>query len=111
MAILHDISAIDYFNISSTFHFLLDFFKGLDVNDWRDQKQKMHLESANRDELKKRVADMKAFLRKQDVQVAEFYEALVRRLIEKVAVYEGRFVVTFRSGVEVEEELDMLHLY
>jgi site-specific DNA recombinase len=45
--------------------------------------------------------DMKAFLRKQDAAVAEFDEALVRRLIEKVMVYEERFVVMFRSGVEM----------
>jgi site-specific DNA recombinase len=46
---------------------------------------------------------MKAFLRKQETPVAEFDDSLVRRLVEKVTVYEGRFVVTFRSGVEVEE--------
>ena len=44
---------------------------------------------------------MKAFLRKQDTSVTEFNEALVRRLIEKVTVYEGRITVTFRSGIEV----------
>jgi len=44
---------------------------------------------------------MKAFLRKQDVAVTAFDEALVQRLIEKVTVYEGRFIVAFRSGVEV----------
>jgi len=27
---------------------------------------------------------------------------LVRRLIEKVTVYEGRFVVEFKSGIMVE---------
>ena len=45
---------------------------------------------------------MKAFLREQDAEGTVFDEALVRRLIEKVTVYEGRVVVTFRSGVEVE---------
>ena len=45
---------------------------------------------------------MRAFRRKQDVMVTDFDEALVRRLIEKVTVYEGRFVVAFRSGVEAE---------
>ncbi len=48
---------------------------------------------------------MRAFLRKQDAVVAKFDEALVRRLIEKVMVYEGRFVVMLRSGVEVKQEL------
>lgn len=73
-----------------------------EINQLRDEKQKSQFESAGRDETRKRIADMKAFLWKQDASVTEFDEVLVRRLIEKVTVYEGRFVVTFRSGVEVE---------
>lgn len=72
-----------------------------EIHRLRDEKQKAQLESAGRDETRKRIADMKAFLQKQDASVTEFDEALVRRLIEKVTVYEGRFVVMFRSGVEV----------
>ena len=65
----------------------------------REEKQKAQVESTGRDETRKRMADMKAFLRKQDVAVTAFDEALVRRLIEKVMVYEGRFVGEFKSGV------------
>jgi len=39
---------------------------------------------------------------KQVTAVTEFDDVLVHRLTEKVTVYDGRFVVTFRSGVEVE---------
>lgn len=73
-----------------------------EIHRLRNEKQKAQLESAGRDETRKRITDMKAFLRKQETSVAEFDEALVRRLIERVSVYDGRFVVTFRSGVEVE---------
>ena len=77
-----------------------------EINRLREEKQKAQIESAGRDETRKRMADMKAFLRKQDTVATTFDEALVRRLIEKVTVYEGRFVITFRSGVEVEMEID-----
>ena len=77
-----------------------------EISRLREEKQKTQFESAGRDETRKRIADMKAFLRKQDATVTTFDEALVRRLIEKVTVYEGRFVVTFRSGVEVEVATD-----
>jgi len=70
----------------------------------REEKQKAQVESAGRNEVRKRMADMKAFLRKQDVAISAFDETLVRRLIEKVTVYEGRFVVSFRSGVMVDVE-------
>ncbi len=76
-----------------------------EIDHLHEEKQKAQIESAGRDETRKRIEDMKAFLRKQDASVTEFDEVLVRRLIEKVTVFEGQFVVMFRSGVEVKQEL------
>lgn len=81
-----------------------------EIHCLRDEKQKAQLESAGRDETRIRIADMKAFLRKQDTSVMDFDEALVRRLIEKITVYEGRVVVMFRSGVEVEVTCPLVFL-
>ncbi len=75
---------------------------GDEIHQLRDQKQKLQLESANRDELKKRIADMSAFLKKQSTFLNEYDEQLVRRLIEKVTVYEDKFTVEFKSGVTVD---------
>ena len=75
---------------------------GDEIHRLRDQKQKLLLESANRDELKKRIADMSTFLKKQSTALAEYDEHLVRRLIEKVTVYEDKFTVEFKSGVTVD---------
>lgn len=47
---------------------------------------------------------MSIFLRKQPTVIKEYDEKLVRRLIEKVTVYEDRFDVVFRSGVTVDVE-------
>ena len=68
----------------------------------RDEKQKALMESANRDEVKKRIADMGAFLREQPAALTVYDESLVRRLIEKVTVYENKFTVEFKSGVTVD---------
>jgi site-specific DNA recombinase len=62
----------------------------------------MQLESANRDELKKRMADMSTFLKKQSTALTEYDEQLVRRLIEKVTVFEDMFTVEFKSGLTVD---------
>jgi len=70
----------------------------------RDKKQKLQVENANRDELKKRMADMSTFLKKQPTALTEYDEQLVRRLIEKVTVYEEKFTVEFKSGVTVDVE-------
>ena len=75
---------------------------GDDIYHLRDQKQKLLLENANRDELKKRMADMGTFLKKQPTALTEYDEQLVRRLIEKVSIYEDKFTVEFKSGVTVD---------
>jgi site-specific DNA recombinase len=75
---------------------------GDEIHRLRDQKQKLQLESANRDDLKKRMADMSAFLKKQSTALTKYDEQLVRRLIEKVTVYEDKFTVEFKSGLTVD---------
>ena len=75
---------------------------GDEIHRLRDQKQKLLLENANRDELKKRMADMSTFLKKQSTALTEYNEQLVRRLIEKVTIYEDKFTVEFKSGVTVD---------
>ena len=62
------------------------------------------VENANRDELKKRIADISTFLRKQPTAITEYDEQLIRRLIEKVTVYEDKFTVEFKSGLTVDVE-------
>ena len=77
---------------------------GDEIYRLRDQKQKLQVENANRDELKKRMADMSTFLKKQSTALTEYNEQLVRRLIEKVTIYEDKFTVEFKSGVTVDVE-------
>lgn len=47
---------------------------------------------------------MKDFLNNQTVEVLEYDEQLVRRLIERVTVYEEKFEVEFKSGMTVDVE-------
>ena len=75
---------------------------GDEIYRLRDQKQKLQVENANRDELKQRMADMSTFLKKQPTALTEYDEQLVRRLIEKVTIFEDKFTVEFKSGVTVD---------
>jgi site-specific DNA recombinase len=68
----------------------------------REEKQKVQVDSASKDEIKKRIADMSTFLQEQPTTLTEYDEPLVRRLIEKVTIYEDRFTVEFKSGLTVE---------
>lgn len=78
---------------------------GNEIYRLRDEKQKLQLESAGRDEVKKRISDMDTFLRGQPTGVTEYDEMIVRRLIEKVTIHEDNFTVGFKSGVTVDVEL------
>jgi site-specific DNA recombinase len=62
------------------------------------------VESAGRDELRKKIDDMSAFLKEQPTDITEYDEQLIRRLIEKVTIYEDKFTVEFKSGATVDVE-------
>lgn len=70
----------------------------------RELKQNAQVESAEREDMKKRMKEMREFLDGQDTEVVGYDEVLVRKLIEKVTVYEERFEVEFKSGAKVDVE-------
>ena len=77
-----------------------------EIDRLRELKQKALTESTEREGLKKRIAEMEEFLNNHN-QTKEFFEydeQLVRRLIEKVKVYEEKFEVEFKSGMTVDVE-------
>ena len=45
---------------------------------------------------------MREFLERQSTEVTKYDELLVRRLIEKVTVYDERFEVEFKSRAKVD---------
>ena len=75
---------------------------GDEIYRLREEKQKAQVENLGRDELQKRITGMSSFLQEQPTALTEYNEALVRRLIEKVTVYEDKFTVEFKSGVTVD---------
>ena len=75
-----------------------------EIDRLRDLKQKALSESAKREGLKQRTAEMRKFLETQAAEISEYDELLVRRLIEKVTVYDERFEVEFKSGASLDVE-------
>lgn len=43
--------------------------------------------------LKNRITDMDTYLREHPIAISEYDEKLIRRLIEKVTIYEDKFIV------------------
>lgn len=73
-----------------------------EIEALREQKHAVMVENAEREGIKKRVAEMQQFLAEQKSEITEYDESLVRQLIEKITVYEDRFEVMFKSQTTVE---------
>lgn len=73
-----------------------------EIDHLRELKQNAMVENAEREGLKQRIAEMQQFLAEQTKQIEEYDETLVRRMIEKITVYEDRFTVEFKSGTSVD---------
>lgn len=71
----------------------------------REQKQNALVENADREGKRQRIAEMSDFLNEQSCELEEYDEQLVRRLIEKVTVFDDKLTVEFKSGVEIDIEI------
>lgn len=75
-----------------------------EIDSLRELKQNAMAENAEREGLKQRIAEMQEFLAEQMEQIEEYDESLVRRMVEKVTVYEEKFSVEFKLGTSVDVE-------
>lgn len=75
-----------------------------EIHKLREQRQDVLTQDAERDGRRQRIGEMRAFLEKQVNEPLVYDEQLVRRLGEKITVYDDRMTVEFKSGLEIEVE-------
>ena len=68
----------------------------------REQKEKSEVDSHHREETMNRIKELQDFIAKQKTDITEFDEALVKKLIEKIAVFADHFTVEFKSGLTID---------
>ena len=68
----------------------------------REAKQNAQIDNAEQKGKKKRITEMQQFLAEQKYDITEYDEQLVRRLIDKITVYDERATVEFKSGTSVD---------
>ena len=68
----------------------------------REAKQNAQVEGAEREGMKQRISEMQQFLAEQTQDITEYDEQLVRRLIEKITIYDEKVIVEFKSGTSVD---------
>ncbi|MDH6603003.1 hypothetical protein OKW23_000123 [Bacilli bacterium PM5-9] len=71
----------------------------------RELKKNALIENAEREGKRQRITEMADFLNAQSYELEEYDEQLVRRLIEKVTVFDDKLTIEFKSGVEIDIEI------
>jgi hypothetical protein len=71
----------------------------------RELKQNALVENAEREGKRQRIAEMTDFLNEQSCELDEYDEQLVRRLIEKVTIFDEKLTIEFKSGIEIDIEI------
>lgn len=71
----------------------------------REEKQELMTEAALLHDVQERFEDLAAFLDEQTEAITEYSEALVRRLIEKITIFDEKVTVDFKSGLSVDVDV------
>lgn len=75
-----------------------------EIDNLREEKQKLLVQRAETEGVKKRIAELTDFLQDADQELSEYDERMVRKYIEQIKVYEGKFTVCFKAKVEINIE-------
>ncbi len=75
---------------------------GMEIRRLRDEKQAIQAEDASRQDLKKRIDELIAFLEDLSCELTGYDEQYVRTLIEKITIYDDCYIVEFKSGIEIQ---------
>ena len=78
---------------------------GNEIYSLREQRQKILTEAASNTELKERIDDLDDFLYSLTEEVTEYSDILVRRLIEKITVYDEKLTVKFKSDYTIDVDV------
>lgn len=72
------------------------------IYEMREKKQDVMIRNATRNEKRRRLSDIKAFLKTSHGLITEYDEDLARRLIEKIIVYDEHLILEFKDGQEIK---------
>lgn len=73
-----------------------------EIDNLRKQRLNVMTEKAEREGLKMRINEMQEFLKNQTDRIGEYDEQLVRKMIEKITIYDDKFVIEFKSGTSLD---------
>lgn len=68
----------------------------------RELRQKTTVDTVARDEQIKRINDLQDYISQQTALLTEFDEALVRRWIKHITIWDDHITVELKSGVSID---------
>ena len=71
----------------------------------REQREKCTVDTATRDAQIARINELQDFIKQQPAHLEAFDEALVKRWLERIIVWEDHFSVELKSGLKIEIEV------
>ena len=72
------------------------------VEELRNKKEKILLDMAEEKNEQSRLKELEEFLDNQELEIESYDEELVRKLVDKIVVYEEKLKVVFKSGIEID---------
>lgn len=75
-----------------------------EVDRLNEKKQQLLVERADNEGFKKRIAELELFLQEANDELAKYNEAMVRKYIQEIKVYEDKLQVIFKTGIELDIE-------
>ena len=70
----------------------------------REQREKCTVDTAVRDTQIARINELQDFIKQQPAHLEAFDEALVKRWLERIIVWDDHFIVELKSGLKIEIE-------
>jgi len=70
----------------------------------REQREKCTVDTAARDAQIARINELQDFIKQQPSHLEAFDEALVKRWLERIIVWDDHFTVELKSGLKIEIE-------
>ncbi|ESL02615.1 hypothetical protein GCWU000282_02207 [Catonella morbi ATCC 51271] len=70
----------------------------------REQREKYTVDTADRDAQIARINDLQDYIKKQRIDLAEFDEALVKRWLKQIIIWEDYFTVELKSRLKINIE-------
>ena len=73
-----------------------------EIDELREQKQELLVEKAQTEGYKSSIQELGAFLKKDCSKLREYDEGMVRSYIKGIKVFDDRFTVSFKAGIDTD---------